>query len=83
MSNFRLRYENVEQENRSETGKATSLRSLIGWQAGAFRDFSVGVQIIDVTKLQDDDDDHDLSLPQGKPWAPMQLLGECHVFKSE
>jgi hypothetical protein len=64
MTNFRLRYENVDQENRSETGEAASLRSLIGWQTGAFHDLSLGVQLIDVSKLQDDYDDRDLGLPQ-------------------
>ena len=64
MTNFRLRYENVDQGNRSETGKALTLRSLVGWQTAAFHDFSLGVQLIDVAKFVDDYDERDLGLPQ-------------------
>ena len=64
MTNVRLRYENVDQGNRSETGKALTLRSLVGWQTAAFHDFSLGVQLIDVAKFVDDYDERDLGLPQ-------------------
>ena len=64
MTNFRLRYENVDQENRARTGEATTLRSLIGWQTAAFHDFSLGAQLIGVSKFQDDYDERDRGLPQ-------------------
>lgn len=64
LSSLRLRYENVDQENRAEAGEAATLRSLIGWQTGAFHDFSLAAQLIDVAKLQDDYDDRDLGLSQ-------------------
>ena len=64
MTSFRLRYENVDQENRARTGEAVTLRSLVGWQTAAFHDFSLSAQLIDVAKFQDDYDERDRGLPQ-------------------
>lgn len=57
LTNFRLRYESVDQENfqpapngtkKLDTATALTLRSLIGWQTAPFHNFSVGAQITDV-----------------------------------
>ena len=60
MTNFRLRYENVDQEGiNTSTGKsldeadAWTLRSLIGWQTKPFKNFSIAAQLINVTQLND------------------------------
>lgn len=58
MTNFRLRYENVDQDGiDASTGKnlnqanAWTLRSLIGWQTKPLNNFSVTAQLINVTQL--------------------------------
>ncbi len=64
LTSFRLRYEHVEQDgnqagnNASTTtplkdADALTLRSLIGWQTAPYKNFSVGIQIINVAKLDD------------------------------
>ncbi|MDR2219673.1 MAG: alginate export family protein, partial [Methylobacillus sp.] len=55
MTNFRLRYEHVDDANPAHTDNADAwtLRSLIGWQTAPFHDFSVAVQLINVTQLND------------------------------
>jgi hypothetical protein len=65
MTNFRLRYENVQQDGNGATtpaapledANAFTLRSLIGWQTSPFHNFSFAAQIINVTKLNDDYND--------------------------
>jgi hypothetical protein len=62
MTNFRLRYEYVNQDGVAagsttrnlDEAQAWTLRSLIGWQTASFRNFSIGVQLINVTQLNDD-----------------------------
>lgn len=61
MTNFRLRYENVDQDGvNAGTGKqlneanALTLRSLVGWQTKPFKNFSIAAQLINVTQLNDD-----------------------------
>lgn len=61
MTNFRLRYENVDQDGVSaSTGKnleqanAWTLRSLIGWQTKPLNNFSIAAQLINVTQLNND-----------------------------
>ncbi len=57
MTNFRLRYENVDQEafqpapnasKKLDTASALTLRSLIGWQTAPFHGFSFAAQLTDV-----------------------------------
>ena len=56
MTNFRLRYENVNQDssNGLKDANAFTLRSLIGWQTAPFHDLSVGAQLIGVTDFNND-----------------------------
>lgn len=64
LTSFRLRYEHVDQEGKPETADALTLRSLVGWQTAPFHNFSVGVQIIDVAKLDNRYDDRRLGDPE-------------------
>jgi len=57
MTNFRLRYESVDQEafqpapnasKKLDDTHAFTLRSLIGWQTAPYRNFSIGAQLTDV-----------------------------------
>lgn len=68
LSSFRLRYEHVQQDgNQAGTGATTTkaladadaitLRSLVGWQTAPYKNFSFALQVINVTKLQDDYND--------------------------
>lgn len=54
MTNFRLRYENVEQDGKSKTSNAWTMRSLIGWQTKSFNNFSVAAQLINVAQFNND-----------------------------
>lgn len=51
MTNFRLRYEHVSQDGKTNDANAWTLRSLIGWQTRPFNNFSVGAQLINVSQL--------------------------------
>ncbi len=59
MTNFRLRYESVDQEafqsatQKLDTAHAFTLRSLIGWQTAPFYNFSIAAQITDVNEVND------------------------------
>lgn len=62
MTNFRLRYENVDQEafqpapnatQKLDTAKAFTLRSLIGWQTAPFHNLSFAAQLTDVHEFND------------------------------
>jgi len=73
MTNFRLRYENVNQEaytktgaagRRLDTGEAFTLRSLIGWQTAPYKNFSIGAQITDVHEFNDDFNDRRYNTPE-------------------
>lgn len=64
MTNFRFRYEYADLEGKPKTAHAPTLRSLIGWQTAPFHNFSVGVQIIDVSKLDNRYDDRELGDPE-------------------
>jgi len=66
MTNFRLRYENLNQEayqsttpnaNKLDTGEAFTLRSLIGWQTAPFKDLSFAAQLTDVHEFNNDFND--------------------------
>lgn len=51
---FRLRYEYVDQENKTQNANAWTLRSLVGWQTKPFHDFSVTAQLINVAQLSNE-----------------------------
>ena len=53
MTNFRLRYENVNQDGLKDAN-AFTLRSLVGWQTAPFHELSVGAQLIGVTDFNHD-----------------------------
>lgn len=66
MTNFRLRYENVDQDgyqpapntsNKLDTAEGFNLRSLIGWQTAPFNNFSFAAQVIDVHQFSDHSND--------------------------
>lgn len=66
LTNFRLRYENVDQEGfqpapnvakKLDTAHAFTLRSLIGWQTAPFNNFSFAAQITDVHEFNDNFND--------------------------
>jgi hypothetical protein len=63
MTNFRLRYEHVDQEGKPKTADALTLRSLVGWQTAPFHNISMGIQLINVTKLDNRYDDRKLGDP--------------------
>jgi hypothetical protein len=54
LTNFRLRYENVDQDGKAEDADAFTLRSLVGWQTAPWHNFSFAAQIIDVSQFSDD-----------------------------
>lgn len=73
MTNFRLRYENVDQDGyqgttvgskKLDTAHAFTLRSLIGWQTAPFKNFSFGVQITDVHEFNDNFNDRRDNQPE-------------------
>jgi len=64
LTNFRLRYEHVDQDGKTENANAWTLRSLIGWQTIPFHDFSVTAQLINVAVFNDDYDSFDKALPE-------------------
>jgi len=73
MTNFRLRYENVNQDGyqstaanakKLDTGEAFTLRSLIGWQTAPFNNFSFAAQITDVHEFNDDFNDRRDNVPE-------------------
>jgi hypothetical protein len=58
-ANFRLRYENVDQEGKAENAEAFTLRSLIGYETKAFHGFSVNAEVYGVSPLNDNYNDLD------------------------
>lgn len=73
MTNFRLRYENVDQEGyqstaanakKLKTAEAFTLRSLIGWQTAPFHNFSFAAQITDVHEFNDNFNDRRYNTPE-------------------
>lgn len=72
MTNFRLRYENVDQEgyqqgsntNKLDTAHAFTLRSLIGWQTAPFKNFGFAIQITDVHEFDDNFNDRRDNQPE-------------------
>jgi hypothetical protein len=59
LTNFRLRYENVDQDGKAEEADAFTLRSLIGWQTAPWHNFSIAAQVINVGVFNDDYDNFD------------------------
>ena len=54
MTNFRLRYENVDQDGKLDESNAWTMRSLIGWQTKPFHNISVAAQLINVSQFNHD-----------------------------
>ena len=54
MTSFRLRYENVDQDGKTEQSNAWTMRSLIGWQTRPFNNFSIAAQLINVAQFNND-----------------------------
>jgi Alginate export len=55
--NLRPRYERVEQDGKLFDANALTLRSLFGWQTGAYHGFSATAQFIDVGRANDNYED--------------------------
>ena len=51
LSSFRLRDEYVQQDGKTKDANALTLRSLLGWQTAPVHGFSIGLQLINVGKL--------------------------------
>jgi len=74
MTNFRLRYENVDQDGyqqapgnnnkKLDTAEGFNLRSLIGWQTAPFNNFSFAAQVIDVHQFSDNSNDRRSNLSE-------------------
>ncbi len=73
MTNFRLRYESVDQDGyqgttptakKLDTAHAWTLRSLVGWQTAPFKNFSFAVQVTDVHEFNDDFNDRRHNQPE-------------------
>ena len=72
LTSFRLRYENVEQDGFAKDAHAVTLRSLVGWQTAPYKNFSVGIQLINVFKFNDNFNDRANNLNQpGKANFPV------------
>ena len=54
MTSFRLRYENVDQDGKTEQANAWTMRSLIGWQTKPLHNFSIAAQLINVAQFNND-----------------------------
>lgn len=63
--NFKLRYENVNQDGKTETGEAFTLRSLVGYETKPLHGFSVNAEVYGLSPLNDDYND----LKKGSPIA--------------
>ncbi len=64
LSSLRLRDERVEQDGKTETANALTLRTLLGWQTAPLHGFSVGAQLINVGVLDDGYDNGDKGVVQ-------------------
>lgn len=49
---FRMRYEEVDDASPLENADATTLRSRLSYESGAYQDFTVGLEMDDVTRLE-------------------------------
>ncbi len=54
MTSFRLRYENVDQDGKTDQSNAWTMRSLIGWQTKPLNNFSIAAQLINVAQFNND-----------------------------
>ncbi len=66
LSSFRLRDEYVEQDAKAKNANALTLRTLLGWQTAPLHGFSVGLQLINVGKL--DTNYNDSALVTNSPY---------------
>lgn len=62
-ADFKLRYENVNQDGKRDDAKAFTLRSLIGYQTKPFHNFSINAEIYGVSPVSQDYND----LKKGTP----------------
>lgn len=63
LTQFRARYEHVEQDGKADNANAYTLRSLIGWRTKPFHDVSVTAQLINVTQFNHDFYDNSRRVP--------------------
>ncbi len=63
LTQFRARYEHVDQEGKQDNANAYTLRSLIGWRTKPFHDVSVTAQLINVTQFNHDFYDNSRRVP--------------------
>lgn len=63
LTNFRLRYEYVDQDGKDEEANAWTLRSLVGWKTKPFHDLSIVAQLIGVTPFSHQYNDMDKGVP--------------------
>lgn len=64
LSSLRLRDERVEQEGKTETANALTMRTLLGWQTAPLHGFAVGAQLINVGVFDDSYDNGDKGVVQ-------------------
>src|SRR6478735_9392300 len=48
---FRMRYEEIDDESPLENADATTLRTRLSYESGAYQDFTVGLEMDDVARL--------------------------------
>jgi hypothetical protein len=58
-ANFRLRYENVDQDGKPDTANAFTLRSVLGWTTKPYYNFGVTAEAYGVSPLSDNYNDLD------------------------
>ena len=63
LTQFRARYEHVDQDGKADNANAYTLRSLIGWRTKPFHDVSVTAQLINVTQFNHDFYDNSRRVP--------------------
>jgi Alginate export len=74
--NLRARYEFVDQDGKAEKADAYTLRTLFGWQTGAFHGWSVLLQGIDVSRLGSKDYN---DAPSQAAASPFPLVPDPHT----
>jgi hypothetical protein len=72
LSQMRLRYEYVDQQNKPKDANAFTLQTLLGWQTANYLDTSITAQLINVSHLNQDFYDNSMgkSLPSQLPTVP-------------
>lgn len=72
VSQFRLRYEYVDQDNKADDANAFTLQALLGWQTASYLDTSITAQLINISHLNQDFYDNNLGKnhPSQLPTVP-------------